>query len=81
LKQLLAGKLKTNRKISDMKKLLISGVVVLVFASCDSGVKVNGAAIDSAGAKLQKTVERGADTIASKVGRWKDSIDRKDTTP
>jgi hypothetical protein len=68
-------------KTSEMKKWLISCAVLVVFASCNSDVKVNGAAIDSAGAKLQKTVERGADTIASKVGRWKDSIDKKDTTP
>jgi hypothetical protein len=62
-----------------MKKILAVMVIGACLYACSDG-KINEAKIDSAGAKLQTTVEKSADSVASKVGRWKDSIDRNRDT-
>lgn len=45
---------------------------------CDGEVKINEQKLDTAGARLQKTVEEGVDTIGAKLHRLKDKLD-KDT--
>ncbi len=54
--------------------------IVFVFMACTNG-KVDQQKLDAAGDKVQKGVERAADTIAKKAGQLKDSIiiDRDDT--
>ncbi len=48
---------------------------------CEDGeVKVNEQKLDSAGAKLQKTVEKGADSIGAKLDRLEDKLDKDDTS-
>ena len=56
-----------------MKKLVVILVVVFGIA-CNSNGTINETKIDFAGEKLQHTVEKTADTIANKVGRWTDSL-------
>lgn len=61
-----------------MKKILLISVVVSL-ASCEN-VKVNEHTIDSAGDKLQKNVKETVDTVASRIDRWEDSLDRDEDT-
>lgn len=63
-----------------MKKGIGALLVAVMFISCEDGI-VTGAKIDSAGAKLQTTVEKTADTVVSKIDQWTDSLrnDRNDT--
>jgi hypothetical protein len=63
-----------------MKKLFVFGLVIIAFSACEGNVKVNTEKLDSAGAKLQKTVQQGVDTVGAKVREWKDSLDNKDTS-
>jgi hypothetical protein len=74
----LAGKLKTLQENS-MKKLSVFVFVLIAFSACEGNVKVNTEKLDSAGAKLQKTVQQGVDTVGAKVREWKDSLDKDDT--
>ncbi|MBC7826641.1 MAG: hypothetical protein H7122_02760 [Chitinophagaceae bacterium] len=62
-----------------MKRNCIILAVVLFCTGCDGEVKVNEQKLDSAGARLQKTVEKGADSIGVKLGRLKDKLDKDDT--
>lgn len=56
-------------------------LILMVFAfcsSCDSNGRLNENKINEAGDKLQKTVEKGADSLGSKVERLKDSLVKDD---
>jgi len=64
-----------------MKKLPIIMLAMIFITACEnSEVKINTEKLDQAGSDLQKKVEKGADTIVSKVSAWKDSIDKDDDT-
>ena len=58
-----------------MKRFVLLLLVSASFFACDGGIKVNEEKIDAAGDKLQKTVEKGADSIAAKAERLKDKLD------
>ncbi len=62
-----------------MRKILIMFISTFSLG-CTNG-KVDENKLDAAGDKLQKTVEKGADSIGSKLERLKDKIDstNKDT--
>lgn len=64
---------------NSMKKSLFFLAGTFLLLSCET--KINEAKIDSVGKKLQSTVERGADSVASKFGRLRDSLrrDARDT--
>lgn len=64
-----------NRKL--MKKILIVVVLGCMWSACDTHVKISETTIDSAGNKLQKTVEKGADSTAAKLKRLGEKIDAK----
>lgn len=75
----MAGNLKVATK--KLMKRLFSVVMATQFLlACDGEVKVNEAKIDSAGAKLQQTVEKGVDSIGAKLDRLEDKLDKDDTT-
>ena len=57
-----------------MKREWILLALAGAFLSC-SGGKVDERKLDEAGDKLQKTVEKGADSVGAKLGRLKDKID------
>jgi len=61
-----------------MKRSIMLLLVSASFFACNGDIKVNEEKIDAAGEKLQKTVEKGADTIAAKAKRLKDKLE-KDT--
>ncbi|TDH29025.1 hypothetical protein EXU57_02825 [Segetibacter sp. 3557_3] len=63
-----------------MKKTALVLGIACCFMACTDG-KVDKQKLDAAGDKVQKGVERAADTIAKKAGQLKDSIvrDRDDT--
>lgn len=59
-----------------MKRTIGLIMAVMFFTACEDGqVKINEEKLDSAGDKLQKTVERGADSIGAKLDRLEDRID------
>lgn len=59
-----------------MKRNWFILVVVMLFVGCDGEVKVNDQKLDTAGAKLQRTVEKGVDSIGAKLHRLKDKLDK-----
>jgi hypothetical protein len=62
------------------KSLLITGIITLCIA-CNGNGKVNEKEIEAAGDKLQNTVEKGVDTLGSKLKKLKNKIDdRIDST-
>jgi hypothetical protein len=63
-----------------MKKNVSILAIALFCFGCDGEVKVNEQKLDSAGAKLQKTVEKGADSIGAKLDRLEDKLDKDDTS-
>lgn len=65
-----------------MKKNIMSAVLLIAFTGCTNGTLDEGK-LNAAGDKLQKTVEKGADSIAAKVDRFADSLkrDSSDTPP
>jgi hypothetical protein len=62
-----------------MKKYSFILAVALLSFGCEGDVKVNEEKINEAGDKLQKTVEKGADSIGAKLDRLEDRLDKKDT--
>jgi hypothetical protein len=62
-----------------MKRNIFIFVIALFFFACEGEVKVNEQKIDSAGAKLQRTVEKGADSLGKKLDRLEDKLDKDDT--
>lgn len=63
-----------------MKKGALLMLLAATIISCES-VEVNEEKIDSAGAKLQQSVESTVDTVVSTIDRWEDSLykDEHDT--
>lgn len=53
-------------------------MLALIITSCSNG-KVDEGKIDAAGSKLQKTVEKGADSVGAKLERLKNKIDSSHT--
>jgi hypothetical protein len=74
----LAGNLKSGRKKNMRKYSFVLLAAVLCYA-CEGEVKVDEKKIDEAGDKLQKTVEKGADSLGAKLDRLEDKLDRDDT--
>ena len=62
-----------------MKKALAIMTIAAFSVGCDGEVKVNEQKLDSAGAKLQNTVEKGVDSIGAKFDRLEDRLDKDDT--
>jgi PBP1b-binding outer membrane lipoprotein LpoB len=62
-----------------MKKYALILAVALFCFGCDGEVKVDEKKIDEAGDKLQKTVEKGADSVGAKLERLKDKLDNDST--
>jgi hypothetical protein len=63
-----------------MKKLTIAIIFVSALTACNSNGTLSQEKLNVAGEKLQKTVEKTADTIVSKVDKWADTLlKRKDT--
>lgn len=61
-----------------MKKCFVFAIAFAFLTACESGkVKVNEEKLNEAGEKLQKTVEKGADSVGAKLERLKDKIDEK----
>ena len=50
-------------------------MIMVIFTSSCTNVKIDESKIDAAGDKLQKTVEKGADSAGAKLDRLKDSPD------
>jgi predicted small secreted protein len=69
-----AGKLRLELKRNMKRSLLIAAIIALSTA-CDGDVKVNEKEIEAAGDKLQNTVEKGVDTLGSKLKKLKNKID------
>jgi hypothetical protein len=57
-----------------MRKSMIIVIVSVFCFACNNG-KVDEHKIDEAGNKLQKTVEKGADSVEAKLKRLKNKID------
>ena len=62
-----------------MRKVIFLIFVSPIFFACEGDIKVNEQKVDSAGAKLQRTVEKGVDSIAAKIDRLEDKLDKDDT--
>lgn len=62
-----------------MKKVISIIAIALFCFGCDGEVKVNEEKLDTAGAKLQKTVEKGVDSIRAKLDRLEETLDKDDT--
>lgn len=62
-----------------MKRYILIFVVSAFCFSCEGEVKVDKKKIDEAGDKLQKTVEKGADSLGAKLDRLEDKLDKDDT--
>ena len=64
-----------------MNRIVGTICFVLLLISCSNG-KLDENKLDAAGDKLQKTVEKGADSVGSKLDRLKDKLDssRTDTS-
>jgi hypothetical protein len=56
------------------RKVFIVAFGILCFG-CEGTVKIDEKKLDTAGAKLQRTVEEGADSIGAKLERLKDKLD------
>jgi hypothetical protein len=61
-----------------MKKNFCIVAIALFCFACEGDVKVDEQKLDSAGAKLQKTVEKGADSLGAKLDRLEDKLDKND---
>ncbi len=75
----LARKLKFTVKL-EMKKLAIALSFVIVLTACNSNGTISEEKLNIAGEKLQKTVQKTADTIVSKVDKWADSLTKRTDT-
>ena len=62
-----------------MQRVFLILAIVFVCFGCDGEIKMNEQKLDSAGAKLQRTVEKGADSIGAKLDRLEDKLDKDDT--
>ena len=62
-----------------MQRVFLILAIAIIGFGCDGEIKVNEQKLDSAGAKLQRTVEKGADSIGAKLDRLEDKLDRDDT--
>ena len=62
-----------------MKRTVYIFIIALVALACDGEVKVNEQKLDTAGAKLQQTVQEGVDSIGAKLDRLEDKLDKDDT--
>lgn len=62
-----------------MKKYVVILIVAVACFGCEGEVKVNEEKLNKAGDKLQKTVEKGADSIGAKIDRLEDRLDKDDT--
>jgi hypothetical protein len=63
-----------------MRKYSIILALAITLFGCEEGkVKVNEEELNKAGDKLQKTVEKGADSIGAKLDRLEDKLDKDDT--
>lgn len=62
-----------------MKRNVCIIAIALFSFGCEGEVKVDEQKLDSAGAKLQRTVEEGADSIGAKLDRLEDKLDKDDT--
>lgn len=62
-----------------MRRYLVFLVTALFCFACEGEIKVDEKKIDEAGDKLQKTVEKGADSLGAKLDRLEDKLDRDDT--
>ena len=56
-----------------MKKTIVSTAFIVFLGACSDG-KLDESKLDAAGDKLQKAVEKGADSLVSKADRLKDSL-------
>ena len=54
-------------------------MIALFGFACDGEVKVNEQKLDTAGARLQKSVKEGVDSIGAKLDRLEDKLDNDDT--
>lgn len=62
-----------------MKKYAVILTIAVFCFGCEGEVKVNEDKLNEAGDKLQKTVEKGADSIGAKLDRLEDKLDKDDT--
>lgn len=62
-----------------MQRLILILTIAVFCFGCDGEIKVNEQKVDSAGAKLQRTVEKGVDSIGAKLDRLEDKLDKDDT--
>ena len=53
--------------------------VAFFYYGCEGEVKINEQKLDKAGEKIQKSVEKGVDSIGAKLERVKDKLDKEDT--
>jgi hypothetical protein len=70
----MAGKLKYELKKGMKKNILIIAVITFCSA-CNGNGKVDETKLNEAGEKLQKTVQKGTDSIGAKLKRLKNKID------
>lgn len=62
-----------------MKKVIPILCALAFLISCNGDVKVNEEKLNDVGEKLQKTVQKGADSVGSKIKKLAKKLD-KDTT-
>lgn len=62
-----------------MKKLLLIASTTVLFIACKGDLKVNEEKLNDAGEKLQKTVQKGVDSVGSKLKRLKNKLDKDST--
>ena len=60
-----------------MKRYFSICIIIICFTACNGSIKVNEKEIEDAGEKLQQTVEKGVDTLGSKLKKLKDKINDK----
>ena len=77
--EIVAGR-KFEEAMKTFYEKVISMIAIALFClGCDGEVKVNEEKLNTAGAKLQKTVEKGVDSIGAKPDRLEDKLDKDDT--
>jgi len=62
-----------------MKKSAFILAVVFFFGGCDGEIKINEQKLDTAGARIRKSLEKGVDSAGAKLDRLKDKLDKDDT--